>query len=162
MIHAAFMHVVTHSVESPQLCKCMYMACVGCSKMFVYVECFRCSLCVETLWKCNSSMRGCLSVCVCDDSDSSQRLALMNTSEEIGQARDTSTHVTFNALNSTSSPRILHSLLHCSLDARDEKIFKCSVRNKTSKLNFPVRDKISFVGAQAKVTPVAHGGRSCS
>jgi len=43
-------------------------------------------------------------------SDSSQRLALINTSEEMGQARDTSTRVTFNALNSTSSPRILDSL----------------------------------------------------
>jgi len=43
-----------------------------------------------------------------------------------------------------------------------KRIFKCSVRNKTSKLNFLVRDKISFVGAQAKVKPVAHGGRSCS
>jgi len=43
-------------------------------------------------------------------SDSSERLALINTSEELGQARDTSTHVTFNALNSTSSPRILDSL----------------------------------------------------
>jgi len=45
---------------------------------------------------------------------------------------------------------------------RWKKNFKCSVRNKTSKLNFLVRDNISFVGAQAKVTPVAHGGRSCS
>jgi len=47
-----------------------------------------------------------------DLSDSSERLALINTSEleEMGQARDTSTHVTFNALNSTSSPRILDSL----------------------------------------------------
>jgi len=54
-------------------------------------------------------------------SDSSERLALMNTLEEMGQARDTSTHVTFNALNSTSSPRILDSLLCCSLDAREEK-----------------------------------------
>jgi len=96
-------------------------------------------------------------------SDSSERLALMNTLKEMGQARDTSTHVTFNALNSTSSPRILDSLLCSSMDAREEKkIFKSSVRNKTSKLNFLVRDKISFVGAQAKVTPVAHGGRSCS
>ena len=43
-------------------------------------------------------------------SDSSERLALINTSEEMGQARDTSTHVTFNALNSTSSPRVLDSL----------------------------------------------------
>jgi len=41
--------------------------------------------------------------------------------ESLGQARDTSTHVTFNALNSTSSPRILESLLYCSMDARDEK-----------------------------------------
>jgi len=48
-------------------------------------------------------------------------------------------------------------------DARLKKrIFKCSVRNKISKLNFLVRDKISFVGAQAKVTPVVHCGRSCS
>jgi len=48
-------------------------------------------------------------------------------------------------------------------DARlKNRIFKCSVRNETSKLNFLVRDKISFVGAQAKVMPVAHGGRSCS
>jgi len=45
----------------------------------------------------------------------------MNTSEEMWQARDTSTHVTFNALNSTGSPRILDSLLYCSMDARDEK-----------------------------------------
>jgi len=37
--------------------------------------------------------------------------ALLNTSEEMGQARDTSTHVTFNVLNSTSSPRVLHSPL---------------------------------------------------
>ena len=36
----------------------------------------------------------------------------------------------------------------------EKKIFKCSVRNKTSKLNFLVRDQISFVGAQAKFTPV--------
>ena len=43
-------------------------------------------------------------------SDSSERLALINTSEEMGQARDTSTHVTFNALNLTSSPRILDRL----------------------------------------------------
>ena len=43
-------------------------------------------------------------------SDSSERLALINTSEEMGQARDTSTHVTFNALNPTSSPRILDRL----------------------------------------------------
>jgi len=43
-------------------------------------------------------------------SDSSERLALMHKSEEMGQARDTSTHVTCNALNSTSSPRILDSL----------------------------------------------------
>ena len=33
------------------------------------------------------------------DSDSSERLALIDTSEEMGQARDTSTPVTFNALN---------------------------------------------------------------
>jgi len=44
------------------------------------------------------------------NSDSSERLALINSSEEMGQARDTSTPVTFNALNSTSSPRILDSL----------------------------------------------------
>ena len=43
-------------------------------------------------------------------SDSSERSALINSSEEMGQARDTSTCVTFNALNSTSSPRILDSL----------------------------------------------------
>ena len=54
-------------------------------------------------------------------SDSYERLALMNTSEEMGQARDTSTHVTLNALNSRSSPLILDSLLYCSMDARDEK-----------------------------------------
>jgi len=36
--------------------------------------------------------------------------ALINTSEETGQARDTSTFVTFNALNSTNSPLILDSL----------------------------------------------------
>jgi len=34
----------------------------------------------------------------------------MHNSEEMGQARDTGTHVTFNALNSTSSSRILDSL----------------------------------------------------
>jgi len=95
-------------------------------------------------------------------SDSPERSALINTSKEMGQARDTSTQVTFNALNSTSSPQILDSLLCSSMDAREGKrIFKCSVRIKTSKLNFLVRDKISFVGAQAMVTPVAHGGR-CS
>jgi hypothetical protein len=33
--------------------------------------------------------------------------------------------------------------------------------SKSSKLNFLFRDKILFVGAQTKVTPVAHGGRSC-
>ena len=55
------------------------------------------------------------------DSDSSERLALINTSEDMRQARDTSTRVTFNALNSTSSPRILDSLLCCSMDAREEK-----------------------------------------
>jgi len=44
------------------------------------------------------------------DSNSSERLALMNTSEEMGQARDPSTQVTLNALNSTSSPWILDSL----------------------------------------------------
>ena len=54
-------------------------------------------------------------------SDSSERSALINTSEEMGQARDTSTHVTFNALNSSSSPRILHSLLCRSMNAREEK-----------------------------------------
>jgi len=54
-------------------------------------------------------------------SDSSERLALINSSEEMGQARDTSTHVTFNALNSTSSPRILDSLLCRSMDVREEK-----------------------------------------
>ena len=54
-------------------------------------------------------------------SDSSQRSALINSSEEMAQARDTSTCVTFNALNSTSSPRILDSLLYCSMDAREEK-----------------------------------------
>ena len=105
----------------------------------------------------------CVYISIYTYSDSSERWALMNTSEEMGQARDTSTQVTLNALNSTNSPRILDSLLCCSMDAREEKrIFKCSVRNKTSKLNFLVRDKISSVGAQAKVTPVAHGGRSCS
>jgi len=43
---------------------------------------------------------------------SSERLALtrINTSEEMGQARDASTLVTFNALNSTSSHQILDSL----------------------------------------------------
>ena len=62
-------------------------------------------------------------------SDSSERSALINTSEEMGQARDTSTHVIFNALNSTSSPRILDSLLCRSMNAREKKrIFKCSVR----------------------------------
>jgi len=40
---------------------------------------------------------------VSEYSNSSERLALINTSEEMGQARDISTHVTFNALNSTSS-----------------------------------------------------------
>jgi len=54
-------------------------------------------------------------------SDSSERSALINSSEEMAQARDTSTCVTFNALNSTSSPRILDSLLYCSMDAREEK-----------------------------------------
>ena len=39
------------------------------------------------------------------------------------------THVTFNTLNSTSSPRILDSLLCCSMNAREEKrIFACLVR----------------------------------
>jgi len=53
--------------------------------------------------------------------------------------------------------------LRCSIDAREKKrIFNCLVRIWTSKLNFLVRDKISFVGAQAKVLPVAHGGRSGS
>ena len=62
-------------------------------------------------------------------SDSSERSALINTSEEMGQARDTSTHVTFNAVNSTSSLRILDSLLCRSMNAREKKrIFKCSVR----------------------------------
>ena len=42
------------------------------------------------------------------------------------------------------------------------RIFKCSVKNKTSKIYFLVHDKISFIGAPAKGTPVAHGGRSCS
>ena len=54
-------------------------------------------------------------------SDSSERSALINTSEEMGQARDTSTHVPFNALNSTSSPRILDSLLCRSMNAREDK-----------------------------------------
>ena len=46
-------------------------------------------------------------------SDSSERLALINTLEEmgLGQARDTSTLVTFNALNSTALPRFLCYLL---------------------------------------------------
>ena len=43
-------------------------------------------------------------------SDSSERLAWMNTSEEMGQGRDTSIHVTFNVLNSTLAPRLLRSL----------------------------------------------------
>jgi len=43
---------------------------------------------------------------------------MINTSEEMGQARDTSIHVTYNALNSTSSPRILDSLLML-LDRRE-------------------------------------------
>jgi len=30
------------------------------------------------------------------------------------------------------------------------------LKNQSSKLNFPIRDKISF-----SVMPVAHGGRSC-
>ena len=33
---------------------------------------------------------------------------------------------------------------------------------KFSKLNSLIRGKVSFVGAQAKVMPVVHGGRSCS
>ena len=45
-----------------------------------------------------------------DLSDSSERLELINKSEEMGHVRDTSTHVTFNTLNSTSWPRILNSL----------------------------------------------------
>ena len=44
------------------------------------------------------------------DSDSSEHLTWMNTSEEMGQGEDTSTHVTFNVLNSTLAPRLLRSL----------------------------------------------------
>ena len=60
-------------------------------------------------------------------SNSSECLALMNTLEEMGQARDTSTHVTFNALHSIRSPRIFDSLLYCSIRMREMKnrIFKC-------------------------------------
>jgi len=54
-------------------------------------------------------------------SDSFERLALINTSEEIGQARDTSTHVTFDALNSTSSPRIFDSLFMLFDEREGEK-----------------------------------------
>jgi len=44
-----------------------------------------------------------------DISGSSEFLTWIHTSEEIGQVRDTSTHVTFKDLNSTISPRILVS-----------------------------------------------------
>jgi len=91
-----------------------------------------------------------------DCGDSSERVALLNTSEETGQARDTSTHVIFNVLNSTSSPQILDSLFLsfflCFYAAqwtwgriRKKRIFKSAVKNKTSKLNFLVRDKISSI-----------------
>jgi len=48
--------------------------------------------------------------------DSSECSELMNTSEEMGQARDTSTRVTVNTLNYTNSPWILDSLLCQSQD----------------------------------------------
>ena len=60
-------------------------------------------------------------------SDSSERLALINTS--LGQARDTSTHVTFNALNLT--PYLGSSAISYSGHRKREgkkRIFKCSVR----------------------------------
>jgi len=97
-----------------------------------------------------------------DYSDSSERLALLNTSEEMGQARDTSAHVTFNVLNLTSSPQILDShFLSFFLYSyatqwkwgRKKRIFKSAVRNKNSKLKFLIRDKVSFVGAHSQRAP---------
>ena len=58
------------------------------------------------------SVAACVVVCC---SDSSERSALINTSEEMGQARDTNTLVTFNALSSTSSPRILEQTYRYSV-----------------------------------------------
>jgi len=69
------------------------------------------------------------------DSDFSERLASMNTSEEMGQARDTSTHVTFNALNSTSSPRILNSLFTLFNGREDGKKESSNLRLETELRN---------------------------
>ena len=71
----------------------------------------------------------------------------MSTSEEMGQA-----------LNSTSLNASAPALV-AVCEKREEENFVWNVwlENQTSKLNFLIRDKISFVGTQAKVTPVAHG-----
>ena len=96
-------------------------------------------------------------------SDSSKRLAWMSTSEEMGQARDTRIHVMLNAVNSTSLTSLSRQLLEPSARSQSKKtLWNVRLKNQTSKLNFFIRDKISFVGAHAKVTPVAHGGRPCS
>jgi hypothetical protein len=56
------------------------------------------------------------------------------------------------------------AVLYRSIQMREMKniIFKSLVKTKTSKIYFLVHDKISFIGAPSKGTPVAHGGISSS
>jgi len=50
----------------------------------------------------------------------------------------------------------------CKTREQGKILENVQLENQTSKLIFLIRDKISFVGAQAKVAPMAHGVRSCS
>jgi len=85
----------------------------------------------------------------------------MNTSEEMGQDRDTRIHVIFSVLKIDNPHLAFATASYASRrNVREKKKSFGQDLNFETKLSF--RYKISFLGAQAKVMSVVHGGRSCS